>query len=152
MATQSNPSDAAIRKLLEFPLLEALFGRRARRFGLGMEVPSGPLAFKSRYAPMPLSELEQAVLIVAATGVSGWHFGIPHTPSRPNELSHYSVRLAGRTVPTGAGIGTPVLFYTDNDGTYLVNLRDIGRAACASTRRLATSRGSLRSAGTTGPS
>jgi hypothetical protein len=85
---RSGRVDAAIRELLEFPLLEALFGRRARRFGLGMEVPSGPLAFKSRYAPMPLSELEQAALIVAATGVSGWHFGIPHTPSRPNELSH----------------------------------------------------------------
>jgi hypothetical protein len=125
MTTQGSPADAAIRELLAFPLLEALFGRRARRFGLGMEVPSGPLAFKSRSAPMPLSELEQAVLIVAATGVSGWHFGIPHTPSRPNELSHYSVRLTGRTVPTGAGIGTPVLFYTDDNGTYLVNLRDI---------------------------
>lgn len=125
MATQSDPSDAAFRELLEFPLLEAIFGRRSRRFGLGMEVPSGPLAFKSSYAPTPLSELEQAVLIAAATGVSGWHFGIPHAPSRPNELSHYSVRLNGRTVPTGAGIGTPVLFLTDDYGTYLVNLRDI---------------------------
>jgi hypothetical protein len=125
MATQGNHSEAAIRELLEFPLLDALYGRRARRFGLGMEVPSGPLAFKSRYAPIPLSELEQAVLIAAATGISGWHFGIPHTPSRPNELSHYSLRLTGRAVPTGAGIGTPVLFYTDDDGTYLVNLRDV---------------------------
>jgi hypothetical protein len=34
--------------LTEFPLLDAIAGRRARRFGLGMELPSGPLAYTSR--------------------------------------------------------------------------------------------------------
>ena len=28
--------------LFDYPLLEAIYGRRARRFGLGMEIPSGP--------------------------------------------------------------------------------------------------------------
>jgi hypothetical protein len=41
------------------PLIEALHGRRARRFALGAEIPDGPLKFKSRHAPMPLGELEQ---------------------------------------------------------------------------------------------
>ena len=45
----------AFESLKEFSLLNALFGRRARRFGLGMEIPSGPLAFKSRKEAMPLS-------------------------------------------------------------------------------------------------
>jgi len=119
--TPANP----IHELLQFPLMEAIFGRRARRFALGMEIPSGPLAFKSRHAPVPLSELEQAVLIAAATGVTGWNFGITHTTSRPQEFAHYTVRFTGRTAPTGAGIGTPVLFYTDDNGIYLTNLRDI---------------------------
>lgn len=57
--------------LLQFPLLQAIFGRRARRFGLGMEIPSGPLAFKSSKAPSPLSEPEPLMLVAAATGVSG---------------------------------------------------------------------------------
>ena len=93
-----------IRELLTFPLISAIFGRRARRFAMGMEIPSGPLAFKSRHAPVPLSELEQAILVAAATGVTGWNFGIPHTPSRPSELAHYLVRSGGRTAPPPPGL------------------------------------------------
>ncbi|MFW6090952.1 MAG: hypothetical protein ACODAF_03705 [Actinomycetota bacterium] len=110
--------------LLFFPLFEAMMGRRARRFGLGMEIPSGPLAFTSRHAPEPLSELERAVLIAAATGVSGWNFGVPFGPDRPREHAHYTHRFTGRTAPTAAGIGTPVLFFTDDEGTYVTNTRD----------------------------
>jgi hypothetical protein len=38
--------------------MEALFGRRSRRFCMGSEIPDGVLAFKSKHAPMPLNELE----------------------------------------------------------------------------------------------
>ena len=111
--------------LQEYPLMQALFGRRARRFGLGMEIPSGPLAFRSEADPKPLSELEQAVLVAAATGVSGWNFGVPFGPDRPGSHAHYAERLTGRTAPTAGGFGTPVLFWTDDDGTYLTNTRDV---------------------------
>lgn len=110
--------------LLGFPLLEAIYGRRSRRFGLGMEIPSGPLAFKSASEPVPLSELEQAVLVSAGTGVTGWNFGVPFGPDRPDAHAHYTQRFTGRTGPTAAGFGTPVLFFTDDDGTYLTNTRD----------------------------
>ena len=112
-----------LREVFDFPLFEALFTRRSRRFAYGMEIPQGPLAFKSSHEPVPLSELEQALLVAAAVGVTGWHFGIPHTPRQPG-LSNYSVRLTGRSLPTAAGIGTPELFYTDDNGTYLVKTRD----------------------------
>jgi hypothetical protein len=36
-----------VRELSSFPLLGAMFGRRARRFGLGMKIPDGPLAYES---------------------------------------------------------------------------------------------------------
>jgi hypothetical protein len=114
-----------IRELLEFPLMQALFGRRSRRFGLGMEIPSGPLAYTSRHAPQPLSELEQALLVAAATGVSGWNFGVPYGPRRPDAHAEYTQRFTGRTAPTAGGFGTPVLFYTDDNGTYFTNTRDI---------------------------
>jgi hypothetical protein len=110
--------------LLEFPLIEAIFGRRARRFGLGMEIPSGPLAYKSRHAPQPLSELERAVLVAAGTGVTGWNFGVPFGPGRPAEHAPFTQRFTGRTAPTAGGFGTPVLFFTDDSGTYLTNTRD----------------------------
>ena len=115
----------AMTRLLQFPLLEAIFGRRSRRFGLGMEIPSGPLAFKSQSLPYPLSELEQAILVAAGTGVSGWNFGVPFSPNQPRKHADLTERFTGRTAPTAAGIGTPVLFYTDDEGTYLTNTRDV---------------------------
>jgi hypothetical protein len=111
--------------LTEFPLFDALTGRRARRFGLGMELPSGPLAYRSRAEPVPLSELERSILVAAGTGVTGWSFGLPFGPDRPEEHAHYTQRFTGRTAPTAAGIGTPMLFATDDSGTYLTNTRDL---------------------------
>ncbi len=121
MADRPDPLD----DLFDFPLLEAIFGRRSRRFRLGMRIPSGPLAYASDADPAPLSELERSLLVAVGTGVSGWHFGIPFGPDRPDAHAHYSHRYTGRTAPTAAGFGTPVLFFTDDDGTYLTNTRDV---------------------------
>ncbi len=118
--TRTNPID----EMLEFPLMEAIFGRRARRVGLGMSVPSGPLASQSKSQAKPLTELERAVLVAAGTGVTGWNFGVPFGPDRPEAHAHYTQRFTGRTAPTAAGFGTPVLFFTDDEGTYLTNTRD----------------------------
>jgi len=117
--------DELLRQVWDFSLLEAVFGRRARRFGRGMEIPSGPLAFRSRHTPLPLSEFERALLIAAATGVSGWNFGIPFTPAESPGTCSYAVRFTGRTFPSGAAIHTGELCFTDDTGTYLVNSRDL---------------------------
>ena len=53
---------AALGELLEFPLLKAMFGRRSRRFGMGMTIPDGSLAYESKLAPLPLNDLERALL------------------------------------------------------------------------------------------
>jgi hypothetical protein len=115
--------------LLDFPLLNALFGRRARRFGLGMELPSGPLAFKSDRDPLPLTEREQMLLVAAATGVTGWSFGVPFGPRTPQSHAEFTLRFTGRTAPTAAGIGTPALFFTDDNGCYCTRTRDVQPAA-----------------------
>ncbi len=114
-----------IETLLEFPLMQALFGRRSRRFGLGMEIPSGPLAFRSEKPPIPLTELEQMALVAAATGVSGWNFGLPFGPRTPQSLAEFALRFTGRTAPTAAGLGTPALFFTDDHGCYCTRTRDV---------------------------
>lgn len=41
----------ALRELAAFPLVEALYGRRSRRFALGDAIPDGPLAYRSRHKP-----------------------------------------------------------------------------------------------------
>ena len=115
----------ALHHLLEYPLLNAIFGRRARRFGLGMSIPSGPLAYTSKHDPVPLSEFERSLLLAVGGGVSGWSFGVPYGPDRPDRHAHYSVRFTGRTAPTAGGFGTPAMLATDDDGTYLTNTRDV---------------------------
>jgi hypothetical protein len=110
--------------LMQFPFVQALFGRRARRFGLGMEIPSGPLAYRSGKEPVPLSETEQMLLVAAATGVSGWNFGVPFTPPVPDAHAELTLRFTGRTAPTAAGIGTPALFFTNDEGCYCTRTRD----------------------------
>ena len=79
-----NPMDNDVRKLLEeawnVPLFEAIFTRRSRRFGLGMEIKRGPNAYKSEAEPLPLSLEEEAMLCMAATGMSGMNLAdMPHT-------------------------------------------------------------------------
>ncbi|HSJ69715.1 MAG TPA: hypothetical protein VK921_18680, partial [Anditalea sp.] len=118
-------SSKAYSDILQYPLINALFGRRARRFGLGMEIPSGPMAFRSDKDPIPLSKTEQMLLIAAGTGVSGWHFGIPYGPQTPGSHAEFALRFTGRTAPTAAGLGTPIMFYTDDDGCYCTNTRDV---------------------------
>ena len=41
----------------KFPLVEAIHGRRSRRFAKGASIPDGPLAYTSKHEPAPLSEL-----------------------------------------------------------------------------------------------
>jgi hypothetical protein len=120
MKKQDNP----LQSLMHYPLMHAIFGRRSRRFGLGMEIPSGPLAFKSESDPVPLSKQEQMILIAAATGVSGWNFGVPFGPGKPDSQAEFTLRFTGRTAPTAAGIGTPAIFYTDDEGSYVTRTRD----------------------------
>ena len=56
--------------------MEALFGRRSRRFALGDEIPDGPLAYRSRHQPVPLSDLERMLVLSAMGGTTGWHYSI----------------------------------------------------------------------------
>src|SRR2546423_15649593 len=60
----------ALEAAFAFPALDAIFTRRARRFALGAEL-TGPLAFRSEKEPVPLAYEEEAILVAAATGVTG---------------------------------------------------------------------------------
>src|SRR5690348_18474388 len=60
----------ALASACAFPALDAIFTRRARRFALGATM-TGPLAFRSEKDPVPLAVEEEAVLVAAATGITG---------------------------------------------------------------------------------
>src|SRR5215471_9647985 len=69
-----------LHQVWEYPLFDALFGRRSRRFGLGFEMAEGPFKYKSRHEPLPLSEVEEAILVAAGVGFSGMALWDQHRP------------------------------------------------------------------------
>jgi hypothetical protein len=116
----------ALRELAAFPLVEALFGRRSRRFALGDEIPDGPLAYKSRHQPVPLTELERMLVLSAMGGTTGWHYSITrHARYAPAPVQ--LCRRGGRAdVPSAAGFHTAELFFTDDSGVWFFPTRDAG--------------------------
>jgi hypothetical protein len=116
----------ALRELAAFPLVEALFGRRSRRFALGDEIPDGPLAYRSRHQPLPLTELERLLVLSAMGGTTGWHYSITRHARYAPHVSNYAAGAAGRTFPSAAGFHTAELFFTDDSGVYFFPTRDAG--------------------------
>jgi hypothetical protein len=116
----------ALQDLATFPLLEALYGRRSRRFALGDEIPDGPLAHRSRHEPLPLSDLERMLVLTALGGTTGWHYSITRNASYAPHMSNYAAGAAGRTFPSAAGFHTAELFFTDDSGLYFFPTRDAG--------------------------
>jgi hypothetical protein len=116
----------ALRELAAFPLLEALYGRRSRRFALGDEIPDGPLAYRSRHEPTPLSDLERMLVLSAMGGTTGWHYSITRHARYAPHASNYAAGAAGRTFPSAAGFHTAELFFTDDSGLYFFPTRDAG--------------------------
>src|SRR2546428_12182624 len=54
-----------------YPLFDAIFQRRARRFPLGAEMPGDLAPFQSSKEPVPLDEIEEAMLVMAGAGSRG---------------------------------------------------------------------------------
>ncbi|MDX6553762.1 MAG: hypothetical protein QOH74_2250 [Gaiellales bacterium] len=116
----------ALAELARFPLLEALYGRRSRRFPPGGEIPDGPLAYRSRHEPLPLSEIERLLVLTACAGTTGWHYAIMRHERYAPHLANYAGGAAGRTFPSAAGFHTVEIFFTDDSGTYFFPTRDAG--------------------------
>ncbi|MGE5855157.1 MAG: hypothetical protein ACM34C_01220, partial [Syntrophaceae bacterium] len=95
----------------QFTLMEALYGRRSRRFSAGSEIPDGVLSFKSKKPPHPLDPLEQMLVLTAAAGNTGWHYMINRDDSYAPHLSNYSAAAGGRTFPSPAGWEISEFFY-----------------------------------------
>ncbi len=114
MTTQRDQLDT----VWSYSLFEAIYGRRSRRFGLGFEMPEGPFRYKSAHAPVPLGELEDALLVGAGAGFSGLPFWDLPTPPP-------YARRSGRTFGTTRAGGHTKLFFTNDDGFYVLDDADV---------------------------
>jgi hypothetical protein len=113
---QSAP--AGLWNALDYPLFQSFFDRKSRRVGLGMDVESQVLDFTSRYEPVPLTELEEALLCIAGTGLTGLNLG-DLDPARGMSTL---VQWTTRTWPSSCSNHGTELFFTDDDGLYLLDM------------------------------
>lgn len=115
---------AGFQDLLEFGLIDALLGRRSRRFFLGADIPDGVFTYKSRHAPVPLNELEKLLVVAACGSNTNWHNMIYRAQLYAPYLSNYAGAAGGRTFPSAAGFHTSLTFFTDDEGVYMLDARD----------------------------
>src|SRR3989442_1927423 len=114
-----NPDQTGFRDTLDnYPLLTALRERRSRRFGLGMKIPGGPLAYQSRHEPVTMSEEEEAALVFAAGGITG--HALADLCYARGEGGNIMAGLIARTVASGDGLQTVALIVTNDQATYLI--------------------------------
>ena len=118
MHTSTSEPPQPQEELASYPLLAALRERRSRRFGLGMNIPGGPLAYQSRHQPLPLSEEEEAALVFAACGVTG--HALADLCYARGEGGNIMAGLVARTVASGDGLQTVALIVTNDQATYLI--------------------------------
>ncbi|MBX3746469.1 MAG: hypothetical protein KF833_14270 [Verrucomicrobiae bacterium] len=112
----SDPEENA--RLRAYPLLQALLNRRSRRFGAGMIMPAGPLAYQSRFPPVPLTGNEESFLAFAAAGITG--YAMADLCYAPGEGGNIMSGLVGRTIASGDGIQSVSIAVTNDQGTWLV--------------------------------
>jgi len=120
---------AGLKEAASFPLIEAIHGRRSRRFAKGTAIPDGPLAYRSTEDPEPLDETEQMLLLATVTGNTGWANLIPHNRFYTPNIPNYAGAAGGRAFPSAAGYHTVEFFFTDDDGTYFLPTRDMPAVA-----------------------
>lgn len=111
--------DERYEKALKYPLFDSIFNRRSRRFGLGMELKDSTLEFKSKHEPLPLSELDEALLVWAGTGLTG--LCLADLP--PENGIDLLCQWTGRTWPSACNNHGTELFFTNDNGLYYVDVK-----------------------------
>jgi hypothetical protein len=135
---------AVFERLAHYPLLDALIGRRSRRFGKGMRLNGGPLAYASAQAPQPLSLEQEAALAFAACGITGPVLAdLPYqTGSVPEAGSgNIMIQFIGRTVASADAGHTNSVFVINDDGVWMLRRpQDYPRADIATLAQAAHER------------
>ena len=113
----------ALNRMQRVSLFDAMLARRSRRFAQGMNLPTGPLAFRSQRAPKPLREEEEAALAFAACGVTGYALAeLPYGPSVTPESSGGNImtHFIARTIASGDAMHDCAVFVINDAGTWML--------------------------------
>jgi hypothetical protein len=104
-------------------LIDTIVNRRSRRFALGNELDGGPLSYRSAHEPVPLTAEEEAIIVFAGAGLTGFSFAEgPYAPGSEPESSSANIIVTpfGRTIASPDGINTSILFVINDDGAFQI--------------------------------
>ncbi|HKU36715.1 MAG TPA: hypothetical protein VJR89_01175 [Polyangiales bacterium] len=113
---------AGLERALQYPLFDALINRRSRRISRGIRsVPAGTLSYSSKATAEPLSDLEEALLILA-TGVTGTTMpDMPFkTESGEDLVGSPMLEVIGRAASSPDNAQGTHFFMLNDSGTYLL--------------------------------
>lgn len=106
---------------LSYPFFQSVFDRKSRRMALGMELEADFFDYASPYEPVPLSELEEALLLMAGTGLNGLNLA----DIDPSQGAEALVQWTARTWPSSCSNHGTELFFTNDDGVYFLDMWDL---------------------------
>ncbi|HEY5741699.1 MAG TPA: hypothetical protein VIS99_04095, partial [Terrimicrobiaceae bacterium] len=107
----------------DISLIDAMLARRSRRFAQGMNLPTGPLAFRSQRPPNPLNEQQEAALAFAACGLTGYALAeLPYGHSATPESSGGNImtHFLARTIASGDAMHDCTVFVMNDEGTWML--------------------------------
>ncbi|MBU2643604.1 hypothetical protein KKI24_02770 [bacterium] len=110
-------SKEEIKKLFQYPILEAIAQRRTRRFPLGCTSPEGALGHASDKTAVPLNDLETGILCWSGAGVTGSITGDLPTRFFGSTFGSWT----GRATPYPCNIHNTRLFFTNDQGAFIYN-------------------------------
>lgn len=118
----STLGQAALEAFLRYPLFDALTQRRSRRISRGIRsVPAGTLSYTSIQESVPLTPLEEALLIVA-TGVTG--VTMPDMPFKTEDghdlVGSPMLEVIGRAASSPDNAQATHFFLINDSGTYFL--------------------------------
>ncbi len=130
--------------LAHYSLLDALTGRRSRRFGRGFHLDGGPLSYRSVLPPHPLTLAEEAALAFAACGITGFTLGeLPFNSGSLPESGGGTIlaQFVGRAVASADAIHTVIVFVINDDGVWMIRRpQDLPRTELAAVVQMARDR------------
>src|ERR1017187_6203454 len=132
-STTSQPGSPAqgLAELLKYPLLSAISERRTRRICQGTSVNAGAVSHTSTNPPGPLTELEEAILIVS-TGLAGFSLHdvpLKHPDGEP-VVATTQMGIPARAASSADNAQATHFFLINDEGTWLLQQKR-GREAVA---------------------
>jgi hypothetical protein len=114
-----------VRELFEYPLLKAMACRRTRRFPLGCEMAEGTLTHTSKNPPVPLNDVETAILCWAGAGITGTITGdMPTNDVQGGMWTSWT----GRTTPYMCNVHNMKLLFTNDEGLFVYDPKGATKA------------------------